>query len=261
MKLYRMYGIVLRNLYFFKHSFERWTDAFYWPTIDLLIWGLTSTYFTKYLPNSSSFILAILSGIIFWMITYRSQYETSIALLDDVWSKNLINIFVSPLKFWEWIGSLVTIGVIKAFFSFTFALFIALLLYKVQVFSYGFYFIPFGLSLLLSGIWVSFLIIGFILRYGTRIQAFAWTMLAIISPFSAIYYPVSILPQWAQTISHFIPTSYVFEGLREVINKGTVDGQKLILSFILNIIYLILATLFLRSSFKSILKKGLTSTF
>lgn len=257
MKIHRIYGIVLRYMYLFRHSLDRLSDAFYWPAIDLFVWGITSVYFRSFIKGSTPFILIIVSGILFWLILWRGQYEIGVNLLEDLWNKNLINIFVSPLKFWEWILSFIILGIIKAAVSFPFAMFIAYLLYKVQIFFYGFYFIPFIILLLMTGWWVGFLTAGFVLRFGTKVQTLAWTLAGLIAPFSAIYYPLSALPVWAQKIAMFLPTSYVFEAAREVIFKGTLDPQKIYISFALNLIYLLASLLFLRKSFERVLEKGL----
>jgi ABC-2 type transport system permease protein len=257
MKLHRIYAIILRYSYLFRRSFDRLTDAFYWSTIDILIWGLTGTYITSLLPNGSIVLTVIISGIVFWYILWRSQYEITVNLLEELWDKNLINLFVSPLKFNEWIASFILLGILKALLSLFFTAFIAFVLYKVGIFSFGLYIIPFFGLLIMSGWWVGFLVAGFILRYGTRIQTLAWSMVAIISPFSAMYYPVSILPEWAQTVAALLPTSYVFEGIREVIQKGTVDTNKLFISLFLNIFYIILTFIFLKRSFGKTLEKGL----
>ena len=183
----------------------------------------------------------------------------TVNLLEDLWDKNLINIFVAPLKFSEWITSLLTLGILKAFVSLLFTALLAYILYKVQIFSFGLYLIPFFALLIMSGWAVGFLVIGLVLRNGTRIQTLAWAMVAIISPFSAVYYPVSILPDWAQKVAMLIPTSYVFEGMRQVINQHVLDPQKLYISLILNLIYLPFAILYLRSSYKKVLQKGMLS--
>lgn len=261
MKIHRIYAIILRHYYYFKVSFDRATDVFYWPVLDLLLWGITSLYLKKLAPNANGLVLAIISGILFWLVIRRAQNEISGNLLEDLWNKNLINIFVSPLKFSEWIVSLLLIGISKVILSLGFAMLIAFLLFKVQIFFYGFYLLPFIVLLMMTGWWVGFLITGIILRYGTKIQALSWSLITIITPFSAVYYPLSILPHWAQTIAAFLPSSYIFEGAREVIYKGTLDPHKIMMSFLLNCIYLVLSGIFLKRSFDKVLEKGLTNIY
>lgn len=257
MKIHRIYAIVLRYLFLFRRSFDRLSDAFYWPTIDLLVWGLTSTYLRSFAPDTSPIILIIVSGILLWLITWRAQYEITVGLLEDLWNQNLINIFVSPLKFSEWITAFLITGIVKALMSVLFASGVAYLLYRVHIFSYGIYLIPFFMSLMLTGWAIGFFVAGLILRFGTRIQTLAWSFVALFSPFAAIYYPVSILPVWAQKIAALIPISYIFEGSREIIATGNMDLNILMISIVLNIFYIIFSLLFLANSFKKVLNKGL----
>lgn len=261
MKLHRIYGMVLRNLLGFKHNLNRLTDMFYWPTLDLLLWGITTTYMQSLAPDANQIVMMIVSGILLWIIIWRGQYEITVSLLNELWDRNLINIFVTPLRFSEFIISFIILGLIKGFMSFGFASLVAFFLYKVGIFTYGWYLIPFILLLIMNGWWVGFLIAGIIMRFGTRVEALAWITIYVISPFAAIYYPLSVLPGWAQIIAKLIPASYIFEGAREVLHTGTLDPQKIVICFVLNIVYLCLAIIFLKKSFNKILSKGLVKVY
>jgi ABC-2 type transport system permease protein len=234
------------------------SDAFYWPVIDLLLWGLTSVYFRRYLPSESTVVLMIVAGIVFWLLAWRAQYEITVNLLEELWNKNLVNLFVSPLTLWEWVLAVLLVGLIKGAISFIFASLVAFLLYKVNLFVYGFYFLPLLGLLIISGWWIGFMVAGVIFRYGTKFQTLAWTGITLLSPFSAIYYPLSILPSWAQKIAAFIPTSYIFEAGREIINQGVLDWQKVFASLVLSFLYLLLSLIWVKKSFEYVLvKKGL----
>jgi ABC-2 type transport system permease protein len=118
------------------------------------------------------------------------------------------------------------------------------------------YLIPFFFLLLLTGWTVGLFVTGLILRYGTRIQTLAWAMVAVISPFSAVYYPVSSLPVWAQNIAAAIPSSYVFEGMRQALRGHTINLQTFSISFLLNVFYFILACFYVKKSFDKLMQKG-----
>ena len=261
MKLNRIIAINLRYFYLLRRSYDRLSDVFYWPAIDLFIWGLTSSFFTSLAPKIPNIILMILSGQMLWIIVWRGQYEITVNLLEDLWNKNLINIFVAPLSFSEWVVSLLLHGVMKAMLSFSFAVLFVYFLYKVKIFILGFYLLPFMLLLIMTGWCIGFFVAGLILRFGTKVQTLAWTFGWLFGPFSAIYYPVSILPVWAQKIAIFIPSSYVFEGMREVVNKGHLDSNKVLTSFLLNLFYLCFSLVFLRKSFDKALEKGLVKVY
>ena len=261
MKLHRIYAIILRFIFHFKHSLDKAIDVFYWPALDLFNWGLASLYFSSLAKDGQNIVFALLSGLLLWLVVYRVQNEVSGNLLEDTWNRNLVNIFVSPLKFSEWIASLVLLGIIKSGVSFVFAATLAFALYQFKIIAIGVYLVPMMLLLVMTGWWMGFIISGIVLRFGTRIQALSWSLVGVISPFAAIYYPVSILPHWAQNVSALVPVSYVFESARQFIATGAIDPANLYTGFFLNAIYFIGALIFLKMSFNSVLKKGLVKTF
>ncbi len=255
MKFHRIYAIIIRNLFAYKRSLDRLTDAFYWPALDLVIWGLTSKFFSG--NGNLNFITIIVSAIVIWLFLWRAQYEISINVVDELWNKNLVNLFGSPLKFSEWIVSLLILGFIKIAMSVSFAIALAYFLYKVEIFSLGFYLIPFMILLILNGWVLGFIVAGLILRFGSKVQTLVWVTGWAISPFCAIYYPVSILPEWAQKISYITPPSYIFEGMRQVINTGKFDLSQLVIPMILTLIYLVLAIIYVKNCFNKLMDRGL----
>jgi ABC-2 type transport system permease protein len=252
--------MILRSYYVTKRSPDRLADIFYWSIIDLIVWGITSSYFTKLAPNSH-ILQIIISGILFWVIIWRAQQEININLLEDLWNKNLVNIFVAPLTFFEWITSFLIISILKSVLSFLIASIFAALVYHVNVLAYGGYLFFFAFMLMVNGWWVGFLVSGLILRYGTKVQNIAWSLVTLLSPFCAIYYPVTVLPQWAQYIAHILPISYVFTAIHAVITNGKIDNSALLLSGVLSLLYLAGSVWFIRHNFIAVLNKGLVKVF
>lgn len=236
-------------------------DSFYWITLDLLLWGITGMYFQSITPDFQNVIFMILSGVLLWNIVYRGQIDITMGLLEELWNKNLINLFVSPLTFREWIASLLALGFVKAMISFSFGSLITFILYKFGILFYSIHLLAFIGLLIMSGWWLGFLVAAFILRFGTRVQALAWTFVWLASPFSAVFYPMEILPGWVQVIARFVPMSYVFEEARHLLYEGTIDYGQLGISLVLNIIYAILTFLLLNKSFKAVLQKGLVKVY
>lgn len=259
MKFYRIWGIALRYLYLFRHSLDRLSDAFFWPVVDLVMWGLASRYFVTDLAGGNMLILGLLGGIILWIFPWRGQYEVTVNLLEDLWNRNLVNLFASPILFTEWVITLLLIGVIKSVISFFFAGLIAYLLYSANIFVFGINIVPWAALLILFGWVFGLLIASVVMRYGTKIQTLAWTAIYVIAPFSAVFYPVSSLPYWAQTVSHFVPASYVFEAMRAAVAGNPTPLSALFWPTILCLLYFTLAVLAIHSSFKKILSRGLIS--
>ena len=261
MNVYRIYGITLRYLYLLRHSYDRITDTFYWVIMDIILWGFTSLFFRQAFTGDPNLSTNLIGGLILWYVVWRTQYEISVNLLEEVWNKNLINIFVSPITFSEWIAAFMISGVIKVIFMLVVASLTAYFLYGVNFLAYGKYLYVFIPLLMMSGWTVGFFISSFLLRFGTKLQTLAWSFPYLVNPFSAIFYPLSILPLMAQNIAHYIPTSYVFESARSFINIGEVDPIMLWKSLGLNIVYLVISMIFMKLSFKKVLEKGLVKVY
>lgn len=249
--------MIIRYTTNMRHSFDRLSDMFYWPLMDLVLWGLTGLYFAKLNTGNPNSVDIILTGVIFWLVIWRGQYEINLNLLAELWDRNLVNIFVTPLKLSEWILSLLIFGLLKMLVSLVFVAMLAFILYKYNIFMYGFFIIPVTISLLLTGWTIGFIIAGVLIRFGQKIQTLAWIGGAFLAPFSAIYYPLSILPNWVQKVALFIPSSYMFEGMRRFIATGNIPSETFLISFALNIVYLVLSVWFFVSMFNKSKRLGL----
>ena len=242
MNLNRIWAMVLRYFINMRHNLDRLSDMFYWPAMDLLIWGITGLYLAQLIPGSSNYLFVILSGLIFWIVIWRAQYEITTNLLLEFWDRNIVNLFTTPLTIAEWITSFMFFGFLKTIVSLSFSAVLAYIFYQYNVLSFGPYVLLFVLSLLFTG-WIGgFIVAALLIRYGQKLQTLAWAGVAIIAPFSAVYYPVSVLPGWAQNIAFFIPSTHIFEAIRELLFTGSVAYDKILLSFVLNIFYFIFFT-------------------
>jgi ABC-2 type transport system permease protein len=258
-KLSRMWGLALRYLYLFRHSLDRLSDAFFWPTVDIVLWGLTSNFLAQSAGVGNTLVLGLLGGIVLWIFPWRSQYEIAVNLLEDLWNRNLVNIFISPVKFSEWIATLLLLGVGKALISFVYASFLIYALYAANILSVGLFLIPWAALLIVFGWVFGLLVASIVMRYGTKIQTLAWTSIYIIAPFAAVFYPVSSLPSWAQMVTRFVPASYVFEAMRAGVAGHATPLINLLFPTLLCVGYFAIAVWLMYRSFAHILKRGLIS--
>lgn len=261
MKFHRIYAILLRHLYMLRRSYEHIINLFYWITLDLLLWGITASYFQQFTPDAKSVIFMIVSGVLLWNVTHRTQLEINIGILEELWNKNLINIFVSPLQIKEYVSGLVILSIVKTLASLTFGSFVAYFLYKTSILIYSFNILLFIFLLTLSGIWIGFIVGSLLVRFGTRAEILSWSLIWIFSPFSAVYYPLDILPSWAQTVSRLLPMSYIFEQARSLLFHGTIDYTQLVLSFVLSLLYIMLSIFLFYTAFRKVLQKGLVKLY
>jgi ABC-2 type transport system permease protein len=257
MSLRRIYAIILRHMYNFRHTYDRLVDAFYWPAVDIIIFGLTFSALEKQGSLSQQFVEMMLFGVILWYVIWRGQMEVAVNIVEEFWAENMLNLMSTPLKLSEWIIGLITVGIIKLFLTILFTSLIAFILYSVNILTLGWWFVYFVASLLIFGWAFGLFIGGLFMRYGTAIQTLGWAGGFILMPFSATYYAASSLPEWVQFIGRFLPTMYVFEGMRNVLVTGTMPTEWIIKSLVLNCIYLLLSTIFFVYSYKAALKKGL----
>lgn len=257
MSLNRIWAVVLRHLYNFRHNLDRVVDAFYWPSLDVVVWGLTISAMQKQGQSSIAQVVMILSGTILWFVMWRGQGEITVNFLEELWAENLSNLFASPLRLVEWMAGLCLIGLMKLTMTIGLTSVLAFVLYQTNILNLGVWLIPFTISLTLFSWAFGFFTTGLFLRHGTDVQTLAWAGAFVLMPFSAVYYPLYLLPNWVQIVASFLPSTYVFEGMRQVITTGTMPMDMIWKSFGLVSIYLILAILFFFKSFAAAKEKGL----
>lgn len=250
-------AMVRRYVYNLKHDLNSLTDAFYQPAMEVFIWGITSTYLKTASGNLSHLVILLLSGVVFWIAVNQAQQSISVNLMREFWDRNLVNIFASPIRIREWIAAVIIEGVIRTLLALMFAILLVLILYKTNLFTYGILMIPFMISLFLTGWAIGFFISGLIIRFGHTFQAFAWIGVTLLAPFSAVFYPLSALPEWMQIIGKLLPTSYIFQGMREVLNSGKIPYEQISVSFALNTFYLVLSIWFFVRMFNKSRELGL----
>lgn len=229
---------------------------FFWPVLDLLVWGFLSVFLQKVNLSNINIVSVLLGAIIFWEFLSRSQSAVSIAFLEEVWEKNVLNIFVTPVKVGEFLVSTMVLGLSRIILSGSVLTVLALVLYKFNIFQFGIYTLPFVASLLLFGWVLGIFTIAIILRFGSSAQMLAFGLIFLIQPFSAVFYPVTALPAYLQPVAYIFPSTYVFEGMRTVIATGTIPLHDLALTFGLNLFYLVLVTWFFYRVFAHVKRQG-----
>ena len=256
MKWHRINALLIRHLYLYKRSFPRIMDIIYWPVMELLVWGFLSLYIDKLGIGGFNAVTVLLGAVIFWDFLNQSQKSVSISFLEEIWEKNLLNIFVTPLRISEFFVSTLLVGLVRLILVGIILATLSFLMYRFNLFELGFALIPFVLNLFLFGWALGLFANAIILRFGTSAQILAWGFLILVQPFSAVFYPVSALPSFIQGIAYLIPSTYVFEGMREVFATGTISSAHLWGAALANLIYLILMTTFFFRMFAYVKREG-----
>ncbi|OHA26531.1 MAG: hypothetical protein A3C06_03060 [Candidatus Taylorbacteria bacterium RIFCSPHIGHO2_02_FULL_46_13] len=256
MKWHRINALLIRHLYLFKRSVPRLMDIFFWPVMELLLWGFISVYISKLNIAGFNAVTVLLGAVIFWDLMSQSQRAVSIAFLEDVWERNFLNIFVTPLRLSEFLASTVILAFVRILMVGAVMSILAALFYQFNFLMFGLYLVPFMLNLLIFGSAIGLFTTALILRYGTSAQVLAFGLLFLVQPFSAVFYPVSALPSAVQWISYLIPSTYVFEGMRAVIATGMLPTSLLLGAIIANIIYFVGLSWYFYRSFAVVKNKG-----
>jgi ABC-2 type transport system permease protein len=232
----RVSALLLRHLYLYRRSHIRAGEILFWPVMNLVLWGFITTYVQRLaLSETVSFLLG---GLIFWDVLYRAQMAITLSVTEEVWVKNLLNIFIAPIYMVDFILATALMGVIRALANVLLLGGLAYVLYAFNLLTMGLALLPFLASLLLFGWAVGMCTMALMLRFGQAAEALAWGVPFLLQPLSAVFYPVDVLPPWLQTMAHLLPSMYIFEGMRTALRTGTVDSTLLLTALALNVVYL-----------------------
>ena len=257
MRVHRIGALFVRHIYVLRRSFPRLLEIFYWPTVDLLVWGFLTVYLARYQGGLPGFVSFFIGALIFWDILFRSQSGISVSFLEDVWSKNLLNLFTSPLTPLEYLTSLMLFSTTKLLVTIILLSGLAWVFYAFNLFVIGIALVPFVINLMLLGWTIGIFTVALILRFGQEAEVLAWALGFLFMPLSAVFYPVSVLPPLLRFLARFISSAHVFEGMRQVLSGGGFPLGHLAWATALNAAALLSALLFYRWCFSYIRKRGL----
>jgi len=257
----RVYAIILRQFYLIRGSFSRVFPLFAWVVVDMVLWGFLTRYLNTVAAPGFNFVPALLGAVLLWDFFIRIMQGVTMAFFEDVWSRNFLNIFATPLLISEYVSGLVLSSILTSIIGLVAMLFIATTFFKLSFFVYGLAIMPFLLVLFLFGISLGIFGSGLVLRFGPAAEWFIWPLPALISPFAAVLYPVSTLPAWMRAISRMLPPSYVFEGLRTVISGGRVSWITLMQGALLAAGYVLVGYWFFTRIYRYALRTGLIARY
>ena len=238
----RIWGLMYRHLALYRRSWPRVLELAYWPILQMCIWGFTARFLAARMGNPGLMAgAALLGGVLLWEVTLRSQMGMSISFLEEIWSRNLGHVFVSPLRPFEMIAALIAMSIIRMLLGVVPAILLAWGLYAFNLFSLGPVLILFFINLMIMGWSVALGVVSLVLRHGAGAEPLAWGVLFGLAPFSAVFYPVSVLPIFLHPIAYALPSTHVFEGMRAVLLQGEIRWDYLAAAFGLNGVWLLAA--------------------
>ncbi|MFP4518469.1 MAG: ABC transporter permease [Oceanicaulis sp.] len=237
--LNRIYALIERQWVLIGGSWPRLVDLFYWPVVQITIWGFIQLHvFAEVREPGMVVLAAVLGAVLLWDVTWRSQLGLSLAYMEEIWSRNLGNLLVSPLSPRELILSLMAVSVMKTAIAMVPAVLIAAFFFGFNIFSVGLALPLFVMNLVAFGWSISLVAAGLVTRYGQGAQDMPWALMFGITPFCAVYYPIEVLPDLLEPVARILPPAHIFEGLRGLINEGALDLAHLAAASGLNLLWL-----------------------
>ena len=256
MSINRIYGLFLRHFFLIKGSLPRVLDLIYWPTIQIILWGFISKFFTTYSDYYSNTVGVILTCAILYDFLFRSSISFNMLFLEEIWSRNFTNLFIAPMRISEIIISLVFTALIRTLIGLVPAILLTSPLFGISILNLGIPLFFLFFSLYIFGITLGLFVSSGLLRYGPAFENIAWSSLFLLAPLGCVYYPIEILPEFFQYLARALPLVHIFEEARNILVNKVVNYESIITAFKLNLIYLIAGIFLFYYSFSGARKKG-----
>jgi ABC-2 type transport system permease protein len=256
----RILAISLRQYYLMRGSPVRILPLFIWVAIDILLWG----FITKFLNSTAqgtNFVPILLGAVLLWDFFTRVMHGIATSFFEDVWSRNFLNMFASPLEISEYLAGLVLTSILSSIIGLAVMLLLATMGFGLSLFSYGVAAIPFLLVLFLFGVALGITGTALVLRFGPAAEWFVWPIPAMLSPFAGVFYPIATLPTWMQYLAYALPPSYVFESLRGIVAGRPLNTNYLAISACLAVFYIFVCGWFFRSVYRRAVRTGLLARY
>ncbi len=261
MRLRPVAGIFLRQLYLFRSSPVRILPTFAWVGIDIVVWGFLTRYLNTVAGNQVNFVPSLLGAVLFWDFFMRIMQGVTTAFFEDVWSRNFLNLFATPLSISEYVAGLVLTSIATSIVGLVVMLVLATLVFGLSFGALGLMLLPFVLVLFLFGIALGVFASAIVLRLGPASEWLVWPMPAMLSPFVGVYYPLATLPAWMRAVGYLLPPSYVFEGMRALVKGEPFSGTALLWGGGLAVLEMLLAGYFFARVFRHTVRTGLLARY
>ena len=257
----RIFAVMLRQYYLLRGSFARFLPLFVWVAIDMILWGFITKYLNTVSNSGINFVTVFLGAVLLWDFFIRVMQGVTMAFFEDVWSRNFLNFFTTPLSVSEYVGGLVLSSIVTSSVGLIVMLLLATAVFGLSFFAYGLLLIPFLFVLFLFGISLGIVATGMVLRLGPASEWFVWPIPALLSPFAGVFYPIETLPVWMQYGSRLLPPAYVFESMRAILRGDAPSGAGLALGCGLAVLYLLLAFAFFVRTYRHAVRTGLIARY
>lgn len=261
MNVRRSIAVYKRHLHEYRHTPAEIFDVLYWPFFDLLAWGLLASFIEKGDVELPVPIAYLLGAALLWNVLWRTQNSVCLVFLGDTWAGHILTMFASPITPMEYLFGAFLWTMTLLVVQTTIMSLLALIVFQFGLLSIGIALVPMMAGLMLFAIALAFFVLGFIMRIGHGANALAWGLAGIVQPLSAVYFPLSILPAWAQALSKAMPPAHLFEAMREVLAGRPIPWGQFQIALALDVVFLVAGIAFCRAMFNGLKRKGLATRY
>ncbi len=254
-------GVVLRQWYLMRGSPTRLMPMVAWVAVDMLLWGFIARYLDRLTAAGVNFTATLLGAVLFWDFFTRIMHGVAMAFFEDVWSRNFINVFASPLSLSEYLSGLVLTGMSTSLLGLVVMLALATAVFGLDYGALGLLLLPCLAVLFLFGIALGVLASAMALRLGPASEWLMWPIPAMLSPFAGVFYPLATLPAWMQAVGRLLPPSYVFEAMRSILAGGGYSAPLLARSIALAALYVMGACALFAAVHRHAVRSGLLARY
>ena len=252
----KIFALSLRHIYLIKGSFPRILDLIYWPTIQILLWGFISKFFTLNSTFYENTVGIILSAAILYDFLFRSSISYNMMFLEEIWSRNFTNLFIAPIKLSEIIAALTFTAIFRTLIGLVPAALLAIPFFGVSILKIGTPLIFLLITLYIFGVTLGLLVTSGLIRFGPSFENIAWASLFFLAPLGCIYYPIEILPMWLQSIAKLLPLVHIFEEMRSILIYDTINHFQILKAIFISFIYFVIGVISFYLSYKGAKNRG-----
>ncbi len=223
----------------------------------MVTWGFITKYLNAVSGSGFNFVPSLLGAVLLWDFFIRVMQGVTTAFFEDVWSRNFLNVFATPLTIFEYLSGLVLSSIATSAVGLVTMLVLSTVVFGLSFFLYGALLVPYLLVLFVFGIALGVIGCGIVLRLGPASEWFIWPIPALISPFAGVFYPLSTLPVWMRGISRILPPAYIFENMRNIVRHLPASPTALAAGAGLDVVFLALAGWFFLAIYRYAVRTGL----
>jgi ABC-2 type transport system permease protein len=258
----RVRAIARRHYYVLLRSPHRLFDVTIWPLVDVLLFGSLGVFVAQGHTAPGRVAAAyLLSGILLWHVVYQSQIGLATGLLEETWSRNLLNLMVTPLRELEYAAGVALFGMVKLAMGVGVVVLAAFGFFAFDAGRMGWGVIPIAAILLAVGWVIALFVIGLVLRFGSGAEALAWGILFVVMPLSGVFYPVKALPRVLRPLAQVLPTTHAFAAARALVDKKPIPWDEVGLSAISAVGLGIIAVAFVAHMLAVFRKRGYVTRY